>query len=439
MKELLFKLGYQFRRPNVLAYYKLFMKSQWLKYEELEKRAEEQLRKIISYAHDHVPYYKELFANLNISVNDIKTKKDLQKLPILTKEIIKMNYNAFIPDNIKYLKYINGSTGGSTGIPLKYRMSLEDYERGIALLYRGWGMAGYRLGDKLAILAGTSLIPDSKTDIKKRFFDFILNHKSYSSYNLSENNLNNYYRSMNYWKPEFIRGYASSVYLFAKYIDDNNLKMQFHPKAIFTTAEKLSSNQRKLIEKAFDSEVFDNYGLNDGGISAFECPMHKGLHVDMERAILEVVDENGMQIFDRPGKILATSLFNYALPFIRYDTGDLGILSSEGCSCGRETFLLKELIGRTTDSLLLNGISIGSPILTVLMGKYDIGQYQIIQKSDNCLIIKIVKGKNFSPKDEELIRKSLVSHVGAVDIKFEYVDSIRPETGNKHKFIIREQ
>jgi phenylacetate-CoA ligase len=250
-------------------------------------------------------------------------------------------------------------------------MSLEDYERGIALLYRGWSMAGYRLGDKLAILGGTSLIPDSKTDIEKRVFDFILNHKHYSSYNLSENNLHKYYRSMNYWKPEFIRGYASSVYLFAKYIDDNNLKIKFHPKSIFTTAEKLLSYQRNLIEKVFNSEVFDNYGLNDR-VSAYECTMHKGLHIDMKRAILEVVDEKGMQIFDRPGKILATSLFNYALPFIRYDTGDLGILSSEGCSCGRETFLLKEIIGPTTGSLLINGVSIGSPILTVLMGKYNI-------------------------------------------------------------------
>jgi len=146
------------------------MKSQWLKYVELEKKAEEQLRNIISYAYNHMPYYKELLTNLNISVNDIKTIKDLQKLPILTKEIIKINHNAFISDNINSLKYINGSTGGSTGIPLKYRMSLEDYERGIALLYRGWSMTGYRLGDKLAILAEKSLIPDSKTDIKKKEF-----------------------------------------------------------------------------------------------------------------------------------------------------------------------------------------------------------------------------------------------------------------------------
>ena len=166
--------------------------------------------------------------------------------------------------------------------------------------------------------------------------------------------------------------------------------------------------------------------------------MHKGLHIDMERSILEIVDEDGKQIFDKPGKILATSLFNYALPFIRYDTGDLGIISSKKCPCGRESLLLKEVVGRTTDSLILNGITIGSPVLTVLMGRFDIEQYQIVQESGNSITIKIVKGQTFSEKDENFIRRSFFSHVGEIDIKFEYVDSIAPFEGQKHKFIIND-
>jgi len=436
MSQILFRGAYRFKRPNVLVYYDTFMKRQWLKYEELIKEANGQLRKIIDYAYSYVPYYKNLFNDLNISPKDINSIEDLQKLPILTKDIIKNNFESFTPENISSLKFINDSTGGSTGVPLKYRMSLEDYERGIALLYRGWSYAGYKLGDKVAVIAGSSLIPNIKVDFKKRIYDFFLNEKHYSSFNLSEENLYTYLRSLNSWKPQFIRGYASSIYLVAKFIDDNHLPIKFHPKAIFTTAEKLFEHQRKIIEKVFDTEVFDTYGVNDGGVSAYECPMHRGLHIDMERAILEVVDEDGRQIFDKAGRILATSLYNYALPFIRYDTGDIGILSSERCACGRETPLLKEIIGRTTESLKLNGITIGSPVLTVLMGGFDIEQYQIIQNSEDSITIKIVKGKNFSNRDEDFIRKSFFSHVGKIDIKFEYVESIIPPEGQKHKFII---
>ena len=145
---------------------------------------------------------------------------------------------------------------------------------------------------------------------------------------------------------------------------------------------------------------------------------------------------NGNLIFsvEQNGKILATSLYNYALPFIRYDTGDLGIISPSKCSCGRKTPLIKKIIGRTTDFLKLNDVAIGSPVLTILMGKFDIEQYQIIQNSPCSIICKIVKGKTYRKEDEEFIIKSFYSHV---DIKFDYVDSILPTKASKYKFIIK--
>lgn len=165
MRSALFRLAYRFKRHNVLNYYDEFTKSQWYEYEDLVNKANSQLRKIINFAYEYVPYYKSLFDSLGISPKDVISIKDLQYIPILTKDIIKKSFESFIPKNINFLKFINDSTG----VPLKYRMSLEDYERGIALLYRGWGYAGYELGDKVAVMAGSSLIPKFKTDfIKKR-------------------------------------------------------------------------------------------------------------------------------------------------------------------------------------------------------------------------------------------------------------------------------
>ncbi len=256
---------------------------------------------------------------------------------------------------------------------------------------------------------------------------------------MSEENLLKYFHDINEWKPGFLRGYASSVYLFAKFIHDNNLKLEFQPKAIFTTSEMLLDKYKELIELIFSVRAFDDYGLNDGGVSAYECDRHCGMHIDMERAALEVVDGENKQVTNQKGKILATNLHNYALPFIRYDTGDLGIISDARCSCGREMPLLKEIIGRTTDFLKLNDIIIGSPVLTVLMGKFDIDQYQIIQESPNSIICKIIKGKTYSEKkDEEYIRRSFHSHVGQINITFEYTDSIPTTQAGKHKFIINQ-
>ncbi|MDD5625827.1 MAG: phenylacetate--CoA ligase family protein [Patescibacteria group bacterium] len=435
--KLIFKLGYLLKRPEVLRYYYNFQKTQWQPYKLLKNHQEVQLKKLIDFSYKNVPYYTKLLDKMGIKPSDIATIKDLEKLPVLTKETIKENWQDFIPKNINELKHLGGSTGGSTGASLKYRMSKEDYEKGVALLYRWWGYGGYKLSNKVAIIAGSSLVPTSKSESKKKIQDFFFNFRHYSSFEMSQKNLFKYFDNINEWKPGFIMGYASSIYLFAQFIQDNNLKLNFKPKAILTTSEKLFDKQRIFIESIFNAKIFDGYGLNDGGVTAFECEKHCGMHIDMERSILEVVDDRGEQIINQQGKILATSLYNYALPFIRYDTGDLGIISDKKCSCGRGTPLLKEISGRITDFLKINNIIIGSPVLTVLMGKFDINQYQIIQDHPTSITIKIVKGKTYNEKsDEEFIKKSFYSHVGEFDIIFEYANSIPIAEGKKYKFII---
>jgi phenylacetate-CoA ligase len=438
LRGLLFKAGYNIKRPGVIRHYNDFQKTQWLPFERLRKTQEQQLAKLITFAYENVPYYTKLFDRLGIRPDDITLIGDLEKLPILSKQTIKKNRQDFIPKNLSKLKYSNGSTGGSTGTPLQYRMSTDDNERGLSLLYRGWGYGGYELGDKVAVMAGSSLIPTTKATIYRKLQNAVLCRRSYSSFEMSEKNLFKYFHDINKWQPDFLRGYASSIYLFAKFIQDNNLALDFRPRAIFTTSEKLFSRQRALIEEVFDAKVFDNYGINDGGVSAYECEQHSGMHIDTERAILEVADEKGKQVINQEGRILATSLYNYALPFIRYDSGDLGVISDEECPCGRKMPLLKEIIGRTNDFLKLNNTIIGSPVITVLMGKFDMEQYQIIQKATDAISCKIVKGKTYKKEDEAFIRDSFVKHVGRINIEFDYVDSIPTTPAGKYKFIINE-
>lgn len=436
INKFIFRTNYIVRRPKLLQYYNEFRRTQWQSVEQLRENQERQLKKILKFAYENVPYYTEFFNQRKIKLTDIISIKDLEKLPILTKQTIKENWNKFIPINIKRLKYLNVSTGGSTGNPLKYRISLDDYERGLALHYRGLGYGGYELGDKIAIIAGSSLIPTVRSALKTKTQEFFLNQRFYSSFEMSEKSLVAYFEDINVWKPGFIRGYASSIYLFAKFIKGRDLKLSFRPKSIITTSEMLFDNQRDLIEEVFGAKIFEEYGVNDGGISAYECAEHNGLHINMEKAIVEVIDEAGKQIINQRGRILATSLYNYALPFIRYDTGDLGYISNRKCLCGRDMPLFEELMGRVTDFLTLNNITIGSPVLTVLMGKCDIEQYQIIQENSDSITCKIIKGKTYDKNQEEFIKESFYKHVGKINIKFDYVQSIPAAGGNKHKYII---
>jgi len=373
-----------------------------------------------------------------LTYGDIQTRHDLEKLHVLTKGMIRASRAGIMPKSLAPHRQIPGSTGGSTGEPLKYLMSRSDHARGVALLYRGWGYGGYRLGDRVAVIAGGSLIPSTRSLVRKRLRGLALNVRFYSSYGMDSDMMLRYIDALNYTKPYFIRGYASAIHRLARFVQASGRKLSFRPAAVFTTSETLLPGQREAIEHAFRARVFDNYGLNDGGVSAYECSEHMGMHIDTERAILEVVDNEGKQIVGRPGRILATSLYNYAFPFIRYDTGDIGTIAEEQCRCGRQTRLLVNVLGRVTDTLEINGRVIGSPVLTVLFGKCDIEQYQIVQEESSRITCRIIKGKQYSKADEQLIRESLLSHIGSAEISFEYVDAITPIDGNKHRFVVNE-
>ncbi|MGS2738803.1 phenylacetate--CoA ligase family protein [Sinomicrobium sp. M5D2P17] len=422
------------RRKDIQLYYK-FKKEYYTPIEVLEAEQLNNFKILFDYSKDNIPYYRELFNDLKLKSDDFNSIEDLSKIPVLTKREIISNYEKFIPIN-KIFRSVTRSTGGSTGEPLKFRMSIEDYSRAYALLYRGFSKAGYNIGDKMAIIAGGSLVNDD-SGIKNKIQDYILNFKKLSSYGINEEALNDYFDKLYKWKPLFLRGYASSLFLFAKFVMANK-KPPLELKGVFSTAEMLNDNQRDCIERAFNTKVFNNYGLNDGGVSAFEDEKQDGFIIDTERSIMEVVNNAGKNIFNDNGKIIATSLYNFSMPFIRYETGDFGAqIKSKGEQYSRHR--LVNLGGRTTDYISFNNMVIGSPVLTVLMGKLDILKYQIIQKKNNKIQFRIEPGNSYTEEDENYIRRSFKDNLGDNScIEFIYTEEFL-YSENKHKFIIKEK
>jgi len=438
----IFKLGYSVKRPNVLKYYNDFKDNPWLPFEELKAQQEMALRNLIDFAYDNVPYYTNLFRKLELKPSDIKTTNDLQKLPTLNKHIIKENWQDFLPENIHELDYLDGSTSGSTGTPFKYRMSREDYERGVALLYRGWGFGGYELADNVAIIGGSALLPTASTSMRARLQEFFRHQKFYSSFAMGDEELRAYVRRLNKQQPQYLRGYAASMALLAQFVLNSKSRLTFQPKGVFTTAEKLFADERQLIEKTFNCEVFDNYGLNDGGVSAYECGAHSGLHICTERSILEVVDEDGKQLINKQGKILATSLHNYALPFIRYETGDLGAISDSPCSCGRPSPVLKEIAGRVSEFITTpSGLRIHGEFFSHVFYEFEnVVQFQVVQNNLSEILINIVPENVNRINDMNInkIRDTILQKDKELNIGFAFVKrgELEYTQAGKYKFII---
>ena len=442
--KFLFGLSHALKHKNFLSYYNIAKRQEYASYKKLKQNQEKKLQKLIHFSYNNVPYYHRLLKNLGLKPDDIQSIEDLQKLPILTKEIIRNNQRDFIPNNLKEQKYVNQSTAGSTGEPLQYRLSKEDEILGLAIMYAlSWGYAGYELGDRVAVIAGSSLMPSAKSKLIDNIKAFMMNYKKYSSFDLNDKYMGEIVAGLNKFKPKYLRGYASSIYLFAKHIKDNDLNIDFHPKGVFTTAEVLFDFQRELIEDTFDCKVFNQYGLNDGGISAFECEMHKGLHVDMIRSIMEVTDENGKQLeAGKEGHILATSLHNYAMPFIRYDTGDLGVLACERCECGRETPMLEKIVGRVSDFIYTpDGTKIHGEFFSHIFWEFNwVKQFQIVQRTVDEVIVKIIPDSKSKINEDDLerMKKIMLNRTGKMNIIVEMVDEIATTKAGKWKFIVRE-
>lgn len=435
----LFLLAHQCYDTSFYPTYKKLVKNQWKPYSELKHDQEKKLMQMIGLAYENVPYYHNLFKGLGIRPGDIRTVEDLEKLPILTKDIIKNNWEDFKPANLSSMKYYNRATGGSTGTPMQYRLSKHDRFLGGALLYRGWGYGGYELGDKMVFLAGSSLGVGTKSYLGTKVHEMVRNIKKLSSFDMGESEMHQYADVLNTFRPRFIRGYASSIYFYAKWLDENNISVPF-PDAVFTTAEKLFPYMRKTISDVFCCDVFDAYGLNDGGICAYECPDHSGLHIDTERSIMEVVDPEGHQVDSGQGRILATSLNNYAMPFIRYDTGDEGQLLNDQCSCGREYPLLKTILGRQQEMLITpEGKTVHGEFFTHIFWEIPtVKEFQIKQTQIDRLVFNIVPEPYFNEANFERIREAVKLRSLGWNVEFQLVNAIERTRAGKYKFVINE-
>ena len=421
-----------------LRYFFSLQKNQWWSVKRLKRLQRRRLRSILKHAYNSVLYYRRMFRGKNLKPQDFCSVEDLVKLPVVTKDDIRQHFSDFIACNSKRYHPIATATGGSTGKPLHFFIDARSAGIGAAVLWRGWGYAGYKFGDKMAVLAGLSLVSEKKNLLRTAVKKVTKRMVGFPAINLSKEILDVYVKKIIEFEPKFIRGYPSSIYFFANFLKEKGIDL-IRPRAVFTTAEMLLPYQRKLIEEVFQCDVFDGYGAFDGGTAALECKEHCGYHMAVEKVVMEFVDENGNPVVEgEDGRIIATDLFNYAMPFIRYDTGDMGVYSDEECSCGRKLPLMKKILGRTTDILRFkNGAVLSGPSLTLIFKDFDIRQYQVVQTSGVSLVVNIIRGKTYSKNDTQKIYRVLKKAVGdEVKVKFEFVDHIQPTKSGKWKIVI---
>lgn len=394
------------RQTDASRTHKDLLQTQWLTAAELEAMQLNRLKKLLIHAQEHVPYYRQVFSEYRFDAYCFSTFSDLEKIPVLTKDDVRKHFDQIKSDNFIRWQPRQTQTGGSTGKPLITYKDRGAHTYLAANNLRAWHVAGYEIGDNCITLAHGSLLP-KKGSLKNTVYFFLQHSDLIKCYHMDEETLSAALNKIRNSRSRYMFGYSSSTYLLASFAERMGIPMHGTLDALFTTSDMLYPHQRALIEKMFSAPVFDIYGCPEGGIISFECEKHQGYHLNQESAYVEIVgaDASGL------GRIVATPLFNYAFPMIRYETGDIGVITTEPCSCGRALPRIAQLSGRIRDFVVLSdGRYIHGAFFNHLEALYQsdwIGKYQVVQESLNHLIIRITCTRPPSEVELDLIRNSI--------------------------------
>jgi phenylacetate-CoA ligase len=312
--------------------------------QEFETFIENKKQEIVDYHLKNNSSYQKIVGKTffnNWNELPIMTKKDFQK------PLIERLSKGYSPATI----YVN-KTSGSSGDPFIFAKDKYCHALTWASNMHRFGWHGINLNSSCqARFYGIPL--DFIGNTKERFKDFFSNRFRFSIFDLSDKVLEGFLNEFKNRKFDYINGYTSSIVLFAKFLQQKNIVLKsICPtlKVCVVTSEMLFEDDKTLLEKQFGTPVVNEYGASELDLIAFENPDGEW-QVNSETLFVEILDENNNVLpYGKEGRIVITSLYNKAHPFIRYDIGDIGILDEKSTS---KKPILKKLIGRTNDIAVL--------------------------------------------------------------------------------------
>jgi phenylacetate-CoA ligase len=402
-------------------------------HEKLESYQRRKLRRVVQYAYEHVPYYGKKLRELRIDPRSIRSSSDLNKLPVIRKSDIKRNIDGLISEEFDIKDLFMRSTSGSTGEPLSVYLSSSEVEFRKAKHLRANISCGQKPWDRWVTLTGPQHFGKS-TRLQQLMGLYVPITVSVF------NDVPTQVAIIEKLKPNVLDGYSSALLLLAKDVEKRGIKT-IKPKFIISGAELSDEHHRDYIEQVFGAPVYDQYSSVEFDRMSWQCPKKMGYHIDSDALILQFLDKNGEEVSSgETGEVVVTSLFNYAMPLIRYAIGDVGTPSGETCICGRSLPLM-EMCGGRSDSLLQlpNGQVMTPRAFTVALHEFkfynSIEKFRVIQEKLDVFEFVISLKDDFV--SEHLFEEELVTHLRTIfkvnDLVFNvrFVDDIPLDENGK--------
>lgn len=397
----------------------------------IESWQADHLRHLILNLERNVVLYAELLRTNAINATQIKNLEDIHKLPIIDKKIFRGRLTEDYTDRSKPLAGHWVRTSGTSGKPFTAlrRSHVRAQWFGDSLQYRFlmWEKP-WQLSADWAHIAHIRVLSRAtrKNNIVVSVFDFLNNQQS-ALQQLAD------------FHPDIIETHASLLHELARAVEKYDSPLR--PHYTVSASERLSPASRLYIEKTLRCEVYDRYGLEELGTVGMECREHDGFHINSESFIVEIIDKSGNVLPEKSyGKVIITDLHNDQMPFVRYNTGDWGRISWEPCACGVGAPRLW-VEGRYAAFLTLGNRTYHHFEFDAALDSFmnSVIQYQVVKRSENEVLIRIIPGPAFGDEILSRIQKNVIAVVDpSVVVRVECVANISRVPRGKSQIIVDE-
>lgn len=389
--------------------------------EELRARNERRFLEIFRKAYVHSEYYRGLCNSQGVmSMDDIQHLEDIVKLPILTKDILKVHGKELL--TCKERGLMKNHTSGTTGTPLTVWQDWASVWREQAYFVCYRKRCGYSYGEPIVSLRGNL----GRNDISLKVH--VSNTLFLSSYNINEHTAETYHQLIEKHHPKAIEGYPSSLYNLALVLRDKGLEC--HIPVAFTSSETLHDYQRSLVEKIFHTQIYDHYGTTERTIRLEESFDHDGYFEDPGYGIEEYHDDY----------VITTSLINDAFPLIRYKTNDRVVLKPNTILTHASEPMVERVEGRSISYIVgKDGTKYSDAALTfVFKDVHGVRLAQFVQNEVGKIILNVVPENVFSEKDKEGILEYIDQKIGKenMDVDFRLIDESQMQYTKRNKLAL---
>lgn len=408
---------------------------------ELEEMRQNKLRKLLIHAYENVPYYHKILHECGV-INDGKViLENFSKIPLLTKEIIRSQGNNLYSRDYKSRKPYENTSGGSTGEPVRFLQDKEYDDWNIATkLYFNMVLGKEQGRSEIKFWGSDRDILAGNLTVKDRLINFLYNRKFFNSYRLGEREIRQLIDLNNRFKPVAYWAYMESALELSNYLASHELF--FHPpKIVISTIGPLTDEVKEKIESNMNCKVYNQYGSREVGAISCQCTKQRSMHTFPWWNYVEVLNEQGQAVQNQEGRVIVTTLHNYSMPLIRYEIGDVAVAGGWGCDCGRNSMLLKTVVGRTLGYFKkADGSLVHSHfIVQALFFRNWIKRFQIIQDEIDHVLIKIQlneSAKDFDSDIEDITKKTKILMGESCKFDIEYVEDISRTASGKYVYTL---